>query len=230
MQALATLASDVKSRLGAATKVSYAADWTEYGAHVLDGGAEVRFPLDVVWSSPAVDFVGIDAYWPLSDWRDGSHLDAAEADDIYDLAYLTRRIGAGEAYDWYYADDAARRNQIRTPITDGAYGKPWMFRQKDLVGWWSNAHVERVGGVELPGATNWIARGKPIWLVETGCPAVDRGANAPNVFPDVKSSESGLPYFSRGFRDDLMQARFIEATLARFDPAAPGFDPACNPQ
>ena len=229
-QKLAVLAVDIKAKLGAATKVSYAADWTEYGAHVLNGGAEVRFPLDIVWSSPAVDFVGLDAYWPLSDWRDGPHLDEAEADDVYDLAYLMRRIGAGEAFDWYYADDAARRAQARTPIADGAYGKPWAFRQKDLVGWWSNAHVERVGGVELPGPTTWAARAKPIWLVETGCPAVDRGANAPNVFPDSKSSEGGLPHFSRGFRDDLMQARFIEATLARFDPAMPGFDPAWNPQ
>ena len=228
-QALAELAADVKAKLGAATKISYAADWTEYGAHVLGDGAEVRFPLDVVWTSPSVDFVGIDAYWPLSDWRDGPHLDENEADDIYDLAYLTRRVGAGEAYDWFYADDEARKNQIRTPIADGAYGKPWVFRQKDLVGWWSNAHVERVGGFELASATGWIACGKPIWLVETGCPAVDRGANAPNVFPDVKSSEGGLPHFSRGFRDDLMQARFVEAALARFDSATPGFDPACNP-
>ena len=229
-QRLATLAADVKARLGAATKISYAADWTEYGAHVLGAGAEVRFPLDVVWASPSVDFVGLDAYWPLSDWRDGPHLDAAEADDVYDLAYLTRRIGAGEAYDWFYADDAARSAQMRTPISDGAYGKPWMFRPKDLVGWWSNAHVERLGGVELSAATAWAARSKPIWLIETGCPAVDRGANAPNVFPDFKSSEGRLPHFSRGFRDDLMQARFIEATLARFDPAMPNFDPAWNPQ
>jgi hypothetical protein len=228
-QALAALAADVKTKLGGAAKISYAADWTEYGAHVLGGGAEVRFPLDVVWSSPAVDFVGLDAYWPLSDWRDGPHIDASEADDVYDLAYLARRIGAGEAYDWYYADHTARESQARTPITDGAYGKPWTFRQKDLVGWWSNAHVERVGGVELPGATGWAARSKPIWIMETGCPAVDRGPNAPSVFPDGKSSEGGLPHFSRGFRDDLVQARFIEATLARFDSAAPGFDPACNP-
>lgn len=227
--ALAALAGDVKGKLGAATKVSYAADWTEYGAHVIDGGAEVRFPLDTVWSSPSIDFVGIDAYWPLSDWRDGPHLDAAEAGDIYDLAYLTRRIGAGEAYDWFYADDDAREAQSRTPITDGAYAKPWTFRPKDLVGWWSSAHVERVGGAELA-ATAWTPRSKPIWLVETGCPAVDRGANAPNVFPDFKSSEAGLPHFSRGFRDDLMQARFIEATLARFDAAMPGFDADWNPQ
>ncbi|MFO1167549.1 MAG: glycoside hydrolase/phage tail family protein [Rhodoblastus sp.] len=227
--ALATLATDAKVKLGAGTKISYAADWTEYGAHVLSAGAEVRFPLDVVWSSPAVDFVGIDAYWPLSDWRDGPHIDAAEADDVYDLAYLTRRLAAGEAFDWFYIDDAARNAQTRTPITDGAYGKTWTFRQKDLVGWWSNPHVERLAGVELATATNWAHRSKPIWLMETGCPAVDRGANAPNVFPDFKSSEGGLPHFSRGFRDDLMQARFVEATIARFDPAAPGFDAAWNP-
>ena len=90
---------------------------------MLGGGAEVRFPLDVVWASAAVDFVGVDAYWPLSDWRDGPHLDAAEADDIYDLAYLARRIASGEAFDWFYADADARETQTRTPITDGAYGK-----------------------------------------------------------------------------------------------------------
>jgi hypothetical protein len=228
-QALATLAGDVKARLGAATKVSYAADWTEYGAHVLDGGAEVRFPLDVVWASPHVDFVGLDAYWPLSDWRDGAHLDADEAASIYDLAYLTRRIGAGEAYDWYYADDLARESQARTPIADGACGKPWVFRQKDIASWWTNAHHERVNGVELAQPTAWVEQSKPIWLTETGCPAVDRGANAPNVFPDTKSSAGGLPHFSRGFRDDLMQARFVEAILSRFDCAHENFVEAWNP-
>ena len=228
-QALARLAADAKARLGAATKVSYSADWTEYGAHVLNSGAEVRFPLDVVWASPAVDFVGIDAYWPLSDWRDGAHLDAAEADTIYDLDYLKRRIGAGEGYDWYYADDVARETQTRTPITDGAAGKPWVFRQKDIINWWAHAHVERVGGVELPTPTAWTPQSKPIWLMEAGCPAVDRGANAPNVFPDSKSADGGLPHFSRGFRDDLMQARFLEAVISRFDPAQPGFADAWNP-
>src|SRR5947209_18845388 len=88
-QALATLAADVKAIVGSETKVSYAADWTEYGSHVLSGGSEVRFPLDAVWSVAAIDFVGIDAYWPLSDWRDGDdHLDAASSQSIYDPDYL----------------------------------------------------------------------------------------------------------------------------------------------
>lgn len=226
-QALATLANDVKSLLGAATKISYAADWTEYGAHVV--GDELRFPLDVVWGASAVDFVGIDAYWPLSDWRDGDHLDLGEADTVYDLDYLTRRFAAGEAYDWHYESGAARSAQTRSPIVDGAYGEHWTYRQKDIVGWWSHSHVERVGGVKRQESTAWTPCAKPVWLIETGCAAIDRGANAPNVFPDAKSSEGGAPYFSRGFRDDLMQARFLEATIRRFDPAHPDFDEAANP-
>jgi hypothetical protein len=39
------------------------------------------------------------------------------------------------------------------------------------------------------------------------------------VFPDPKSAESGLPYFSTGKRDDLVQRRMLEAALQTFDPA-----------
>ncbi|MGD9656576.1 MAG: glycoside hydrolase/phage tail family protein [Methylocystis sp.] len=219
--ALSALATEAKTILGAQTKISYAADWTEYGAHVPASG-ELRFPLDPLWASSDVDFVGIDVYWPLSDWRDGdAHLDAQEAASICDLAYLTSRVASGEGYDWYYADANARAMQDRTPISDGL-GKPWVFRQKDILSWWSQPHYERVGGAELAAPTAWAPQSKPIWIVETGCPAVDRGANAPNVFPDPHSSEGGLPYFSRNGRDDLMQARFIEAMIAHFDPSSPG--------
>ena len=222
-QALAALAGDVKNALGASVKVSYGADWTEYGAHVLNGASEVRFPLDVVWASPNVDFVGVDAYFPLSDWRDGfDHADAALAPSVHDLTYLRMRVASGEGFDWYYANDVDRAAQRRSPITDGAFGKPWMFRPKDLRGWWSNGHVERVGGRELARPTGWVPQSKPIWLTEIGCPAVDRGANAPNVFVDDKSSESALPPFSRGFRDDLMQARALEAIIGYYDPAIAG--------
>ncbi|MBK9083534.1 MAG: glycoside hydrolase TIM-barrel-like domain-containing protein [Rhizobiales bacterium] len=182
-----------------------------------------------MWSSPSVDFIGVDAYWPLGDWRDGrDHLDAQEARSIYDRAFLSRRVSSGPDFDWFYASEADRAAQIRTPITDGAYGKPWVFRAKDLVGWWSNPHKERVGGVETA-TTAWTPRSKPIWLVEIGCPAVDRGANQPNVFPDPKSSESAAPHFSRDTRDDLMLIAANEAILAHFDPAHPLFVAADNP-
>ncbi|MFG1180322.1 baseplate multidomain protein megatron [Xanthobacter versatilis] len=224
--ALAALAADVKAVVGAETRVSYAADWTEYGAQVMANG-DVRFPLDQVWSAPAVDFIGIDFYPPLSDWRDGAgHLDATLAADIHDRAYLKANLSAGEGFDWFYADDAARAAQVRTPITDGAYGEPWLYRQKDLKSWWANAHHERIAGTRLATPTAFAPGAKPIRLMETGCPAVDKGANRPSVFPDAKSSENALPPFSTGARDDLIQRRFLEAVLGTF---APDADEADNP-
>ncbi len=212
---LASLAAEVKAMLPG-VKTTYAADWTEYGGYSPAPG-ELRFPLDPLWASPALDAVGIDVYWPISDWRDGPlHLDAGRARGPNDPSYLRAGVASGEGFDWYYADAGARMAQRRTPITDGAYGKPWVWRVKDLAGWWGNAHVERVGGVELARPTAWAPRTKPIWFTELGCPAVDKGANGPNVFPDPKSSENALPPFSLGYRDDLAQTRMIEATLAWF--------------
>lgn len=227
--AFRALAADVRARLGAGVKLVYGADWTEYGAHVRDGGATLRFPLDDLFADPNIDAVGIDWYPPFSDWRDTpGHADLAVSGDIYDRAYLKGRGASGEAFDWYYADEAGRAAQTRLPITDGAYQKPWTYRAKDLAGWWSNPHVERDGGIETR-VTAWVPGGKPIWLTEVGVPAVDKGTNGPNVFPDPKSSESAYPPESRGLRDELIQLRGIAAVIARFDPAVPGFSEADNP-
>ena len=218
--ALASLAADVKAVVGSGTTVTYGADWTEYGAHVVDSGAnEVRFPLDPLWASAAIDAIGVDYYAPLSDWRDdGNQLDLSLTDTPYRSSYLSGYLAGGEAYDWYYADDAARDAQSRAPITDGL-GKPWIFRQKDIWNFWSQPHYERVGGVEVGSPTAWVPQGKPVWFTEIGCPAVDKGANEPSSFPDPKSSENTLPYYSSGKRDDLIQRRYLEAVLGAFDPA-----------
>ncbi len=225
---LVDLAAEVATLLPSAT-LTYAADWTEYGAHVRNGGQDIAFPLDPLWASPAIGAIGIDFYPPLSDWRDTTdHADTAIASGPSDLAYLRARLNTGEAHDWYYADAPGRLAQMRLPITDGAHGKPWIFRPKDLVGWWSNPHIERVGGVETT-ATDFVPGVKPIWLTEIGIPAVDKGGNAPNVFPDAKSAESGYPHFSSGARDDLVQARGLEAILSGFDPAREGYEAARNP-
>src|SRR5690606_20940739 len=143
---------------------SYGADWSEYFGHQpTDGSGDVFFHLDPLWADAAIDFVGIDNYMPLSDWRDGNdHADAASWDSGRDIAYLRANIAAGEGYDWYYADAAARAAQTRLPISDGAYGKPWVFRPKDLVAWWSNPHYDRPGGVETGTPTAFVPMGKPI--------------------------------------------------------------------
>ncbi|GGD12532.1 baseplate multidomain protein megatron [Aureimonas glaciei] len=228
--ALMALAAEVALVLPAA-KLTYAADWSEYfGYQPADGSGDVFFNLDPLWAHPAIAMIGVDNYLPLADWRDGDEGGAGPdaAVSAHDAAALGRGIAGGEYGDWYYRSDAERAARQRTAITDGL-GRPWVFRPKDLVGWWSNPHVERRGGVEVGGPTAFVPRGKPIWFTELGCPAVDKGANQPNVFVDPKSSESFLPYFSSGARDDLMQRRFLEAHLRHWDPAVAGFDAAANP-
>jgi len=212
VQALRQLASDVRSILGPETKIGYTADWSEYfGYHPQDGSGDVFFHLDPLWADPNIDFIGIDNYMPLSDWRDGSeHLDAKWG-AVYNLDYLEENVAGGEGFDWFYHSPEARDAQIRTEITDGAYDEPWVFRYKDLKSWWSNEHYERFGGVRAATPTNWAPGSKPIWFTEFGCAAVDKGSNQPNKFVDPKSSESGLPYFSDGRRDELMQMQYLSA-------------------
>ncbi|MFV0298276.1 MAG: glycoside hydrolase TIM-barrel-like domain-containing protein, partial [Hyphomicrobiaceae bacterium] len=230
--ALALLADDVKSIVGPATKVTYAADWSEYFGHQPpDGSADVFFHLDPLWASPSIDAIGIDCYWPLSDWRDGAtHLDLqAGARSSADLAYLKSNVFGGEGYDWYYASPADRDAQTRTPITDGETGKPWVFRFKDLRGWWQNQHFNRPGGSESATPTAWLPGSKPVWFTEIGCPAIDKGANQPNAFVDPKSSETALPCYSSGDRDDLVQRRYLQAMLETFNPGHPDYVAGTNP-
>ena len=240
VNALVALAADVSSVLGGGTKITYGADWTEYrGYQPQDGTGDVYFHLDPLWSSPHIDAVGIDVYWPLSDWRDGeTHLDRqAGWESIYDLDYLRSNIRGGEGFDWYYPAAGATGNeasperlaQTRVPITDGAYGKPWMYKTKAILEWWQNVHHNRPGGIESGGHTAWVPQSKPIWFTEVGCPAVDKGPNQPNVFIDPKSSESFAPYFSRAVRDDLVQRRYIQAIQSYFDPGHEDYVAGQNP-
>lgn len=203
--------------------VGYAADWSEYFGHQPnDGSGDLFYHLDPLWSDTNIHFIGIDNYLPLSDWRDGTdHLDAqAGWASIHDLNYLRSNIEGGEQFDWFYATAADRNAQVRTAITDGVYGKPWVFRRKDIRSWWSNQHFDRPGGVEDVVPTNWAPQSKPIRFTEIGCPAVDRGTNQPNVFLDPKSAESALPHFSRGWQDEAIQRRYLEAMLDYWGEAA----------
>ena len=232
VSALVALAADVRAILGPSTKITYGADWSEYfGHHPQDGSGDVFFHLDPLWASSNIDAIGIDAYWQLADWRDGrDHADwQAGHRVLHDLRYLKSNLRGGEGYDWYYASAADRDAQIRTPITDGAAGKPWVFRYKDIRSWWKHAHFNRPGGVESETPTAWIPQSKPFWLTEIGCPAIDKGANQPNVFVDPKSGESARPYYSTGTRDDLIQRLYLQALIEGIDPAHTGYIEDANP-
>ena len=151
VQAYRDLLADVRSILGSGTRIGYAADWSEYFGHQPgDGSGDVFFHLDPLWADPEIDFIGIDNYMPLSDWRDGfEHADAAEGwPAIYDRAYLQSNITGGELHAWYFASASDRTAQIRTPIRDGLFGEDWLFRPKDIVGWWSQPHHDRPAGLK----------------------------------------------------------------------------------
>ena len=215
------LAAEVRTILGPDVKIGYAADWSEYfGYQPQDGSGDVYFHLDPFWADANVDFVGIDNYMPLSDWR----ATETQADEIwgsvYNLDYLRGNIEGGEGFDWFYHAPEAAAAQLRTPITDGAYGEPWVFRYKDLRSWWSERHHDRIGGVRQEAPTAWVPRSKPFRFTEYGCPAVDRGTNEPNKFVDPKSSESSLPKYSTGRRDDLIQMQYVRAVASHWGEAA----------
>jgi hypothetical protein len=233
VEALCALAADVRAVLGTQTRITYGADWTEYfGYQPADGSGDVHYHLDALWAHPAIDAVGIDNYMPLSDWRDADYA-GGNPDGFagpYDPRGLAVSIAGGEGHDWFYANAEARTKRLRSPITDGAYGKPWVYRYKDIVNWWSKPHTNRIGGVEAALPTGWVAQGKPVWFTELGCPAADKGPNQPNVFPDPKSVENASPYFSDGGRSDAAQRCFLEAHLDYWDASEPGFEDGRNPQ
>ena len=212
VEALKTLAADVRSILGPDCKISYAADWSEYHGYQPVGTADKLFHLDPLWADPNIDFIGIDNYMPLSDWRDGDHHSDAGAGSIYNLDYLRSNIAGGEGYDWYYHSPEARDAQIRTTITDGDE-EPWVWRYKDIAGWWTHQHHNRIDGVRAAQPTEWVPQSKPIWFTELGCAAIDKGTNQPNKFLDPKSSESLIPFYSNGMRDDFIQMQYLRAMI-----------------
>ena len=96
----------------------------------------------------------------------------------------------------------------------------WEAGRKRLV--WPNGAVASVHTAQDPEGL----RGPQFdaaWVDEYGCAAIDKGANQPNKFLDAKSSESQLPFFSTGARDELMQMQYLRA-MSRY-----WKDPANNP-
>jgi hypothetical protein len=149
VQAFRDLAADCARILGPGTKLSYAADWSEYFGHQPgDGRATCSSTSTRSGPMPNTDFIGIDNYMPLSDWRDGfDHLDAQAGPRSTTGATCRRTSRAARA-----STGSMRRGGPRGagPHADHRRraGKPWVFRYKDLRAWWSEPHFNRPGGVE----------------------------------------------------------------------------------
>ncbi len=181
---LIALAMTVKGILGPKVKITYAANWGEY--HHTDGG---WYHLDPLWASDFIDFIGIDAYFPLTEFKSSQ----------YDLSSIMRGWSSGEGFDFYYVDGKSREKK---PLGEA-------YAWKNIEWWWNNKHYNPDGRV-----TPWQPRSKKIWFTEYGFPSVDCATNQPYVFYDATGSsrDAGYPLYSRGETDFAMQRLAIEAT------------------
>lgn len=184
---LVSLATSVKATLGVGTVVTYAADWSEY--HHTEGG---WYNLDPLWASDAIDVVGIDAYFPLTEGEQNG----------YDVEAVKAGWTSGEGWDFYYAD--AERTD-KQPL--GA-----VYAWKNIQWWWENSHTNPDAS-----GTAWVPQSKPIWFTEYGFPSVDAATNQPNVFYDPNSQESFFPYFSKGRVDIRAQRTGLMATEQQWE-------------
>ena len=113
-----------------------------------------------------------------------------DGDEVYTVEAFKAGIDGGEFWDYEYADDAARATGTQTPIVSAA------LRQKDIKTW---------------ATTNYS--GTPVWFTEFGCPAMDKGANQPDIFFDLESGEPNVPYRSNGNRNDTVQRLYLQAMI-----------------
>jgi uncharacterized protein (TIGR02217 family) len=176
-------------------------DWT------LDGGG-----LDCAnWNAPRPQS------WPPSS-KTMNGLALSGSPTLYSAAYLQANIEGGEGFNWYYEDSNSgglgldplgsdqrctlpqgdRLAQARKPYSPNQQ----LLARKALRWWWNNSHQaiydagDGLGWAPHGATTQWMAQSKPIAFVEYGFASVDRCTNQPNVFFDVKSAESGTPFWS----------------------------------
>jgi hypothetical protein len=184
------LAAKVKQVMGAKVQVTYAADWSEY--HHTEQG---WYNLDKLWAHPAIDFVGIDAYFPLTN----------DINQQYDEQKIINGWSSGEGYEFYYVD---KQRRIKARL-DPAYA--W----KNINWWWENEHINPDGQ-----KTQWQPKSKKIWFTEFGFPSVDGATNQPNVFYDTRAYDGALPIHSKGRIDFRIQRVAVAASLRKWSNSA----------
>jgi hypothetical protein len=163
-------------------KITYAANWSEY--HHKEGW----YHIDELWMSDAIDFIGIDAYFPATDTYDS---------DI-DYRQIKEGYKKGDTYEYYY-DSGTRK-----------YCDP-NFALKNVEHWWKNLHFNPNGNGSV-----WIPESKPVWFTEFGFASLDKSTNEPNVFCDAAAG-GNLPKFSSKETDFALQEEAICALVDHFD-------------
>ena len=183
VQELMQLAVKVKEILGKDVVVTYAADWTEYHHDMKSR----YYHLDPLWACDAIDVIGIDAYFPLTN----------DCEEQHNVEAVIEGWKSGEGYDCYYTDSE------RCHAAKLADRYAW----KNIDWWWNNRHINPDGK-----SSEWIPKSKKVWFTEYGFPSVDCATNQPNIFVDHGSSEGGYPRYSSRKIDFVAQKTGILGT------------------
>lgn len=182
VDALVDLARQVKEIMGKNVKITYAADWSEY--HHTENA---WYNLDPLWASEDIDFIGIDAYFPLTNSNKA----------ISGEEQIIKAWQSGEGYEYYYSDAKKTKKRPLKPA----------YAWKNIKHWWENEHINPDGA-----KTSWRPKSKKIWFTEIGFPSVDLASNQPNVFYSPDSIESSFPIHSNGRVDFLAQREALSAS------------------
>lgn len=148
------LAAKTREVLGDDVEISYAANWSEYH-HTDDGWHH----LDKLWADKNIDYIGIDAYFPLT-----SHL---KKNKKYSIDEIQAGWSKGEFYD--YDDD--ERGHITPLQKEEAI--------KNLGYWWNSPHKNPDDTLTL-----WKPRMKPIVFSEVGFTSLRSTTNKPYFYVD----------------------------------------------
>ena len=184
VEKLIELANEVKGILGDKVKISYGADWSEY--HHTDGG---WYNLDKLWASSSIDFIGINAYFPLTD-KDHT---------VTDYKEVMRGWDSGEGFEYYLDHEGKKQPLLKE------------YAWKNIKWWWENLHYNPDGK-----QTPFVPKSKKIWFTEVGFPSIDCATNQPNVFFDPHSTESATPKYSKGKIDFYAQRVGLFATAMKW--------------
>ena len=176
------LANEIRNIVGMETKITYAADWSEYHHDTLG-----NYNLDKLWANENIDYIGIDAYFPLTD----------NVETTYNLDEIQNGWRSGEGWDFYYTDNARTEKE--------SLSQEWAWKNVEY--FWANEHCNADGT-----KTEWIPKSKKIWFTEYGFPSVDCCTNQPNVFYSNGSFDSAFPRYSNGNIDFKAQRLAIIAS------------------
>ncbi|CAK8163526.1 putative Host specificity protein [Candidatus Xenohaliotis californiensis] len=189
VEGLIKLANNVKNLLGHNVYITYAAGWDEYNSSELD------WSMDSLWASDSIDFVGINAYFPLTE--------KSQSEIGYNIDTIVNGWNSGEGYDYYYADSARKTKQIK-------YNKK-LSAWKNIELWWQSSHQRSDGSNSL-----WVPKLKKIWFTAYGFSSMDACASQPYVFYNKNNTSPNLPLESWGNVDFQAQYSAIFGTVKRW--------------